>query len=646
MLIFLISLISLISSLLLINIKISFLLSIIFLILIYLNKRYISVKNFLIFFLIFLIFFIRTDFSINNNVSKLKNTDLTEKNIVLVDKIDINGDYLKTIGYINDEKVNINYKLRSKDEKEYFLQKFKGGEILADVEIGDIKKKQNFYSFDYKKYCNQNNIFKNVTIKNIKKISLDVKEYKNKIKAFRLKLIKDIEKNIKLNKKGYFETLIFGEKSNLFFEEKQNFSNLGISHLLAISGLHIATFLSIIYFFCSKLKIREDIYKKIVFISLPLYMLLTGLAPSVLRAGIMILIYILLVDKNIKALDSLLITFSLMLLYNPLYLYNIGFQLSFLVTFSLLMSYEFINSNDKYFLKLLKISLISTLSSLPILIYNFYFFSYMALFSNLIFVPLFTMTLFPVIIVSYISFLLSHFLFNTIFVPILNFIFLIFDNIGFLFNKFLFIIKVGHTSENTILLIFILVIFSMIFFNKRYFKISFINIFIIFFIIFYSANHGENKLEKIKIANNDILYAKNNNTTLLVNTSDNYKDFYNDFRKKENSYDIMNEYNLLYNYEGIKKIDYLILTSEKKKDIGYSKNLIAENMVKKVFVIEKIKNATIIKEIEEIANLNNINVEIIKNNKNYNIKGIILNNNDNSFKVKIQDKEEEISKEY
>ena len=142
MLIFLVSLISLISSLLLINIKISFILSIIFLVLMYLNKRYISVKNFLIFFLIFLIFFIRTDFSINNNVSKLKNTDLAEKNIVLVDKIDINGDYLKTIGYINDEKVNINYKLRSKDEKEYFLQKFKGGEILADVEIGDIKKKQ------------------------------------------------------------------------------------------------------------------------------------------------------------------------------------------------------------------------------------------------------------------------------------------------------------------------------------------------------------------------------------------------------------------------------------------------------------------------------------------------------------------------
>ena len=69
---------------------------------------------------------------------------------------------------------------------------------------------------------------------------------------------------------------------------------------------------------------------------------ISGFSPSVIRAGLMIIVYLILRRKNIANIDSLLITFLIMTIINPLYIFDIGFELSFFITFSLLMSTEYI----------------------------------------------------------------------------------------------------------------------------------------------------------------------------------------------------------------------------------------------------------------------------------------------------------------
>ena len=75
------------------------------------------------------------------------------------DRVDINGNYLKGVGYINNEKVLISYTLQNEDEKVFFKKKFYGGKVFANGNIEELKEKTNFYSFDYKKYNENRGVF-------------------------------------------------------------------------------------------------------------------------------------------------------------------------------------------------------------------------------------------------------------------------------------------------------------------------------------------------------------------------------------------------------------------------------------------------------------------------------------------------------
>ncbi|QWQ38422.1 ComEC family competence protein [Gemella sp. zg-570] len=633
---FLLALVALASILLNINKITSLLVLALLCFLIFLNKKEITTKETIKLILVFLVFFIRTNFIISNNVSILQNSENVDIKIEIVDNIYINGDHLKTIGSVNGEVVNINYKIKSEKEKNYFRHNFKGGLLQTKASISDIKEKNNFYSFDYKTYCEKQGIFKNIQIEEILNIDEKVDGIYKNIKLLRNKAIKNIEENIKFDKQGYFEALIFGEKSNLSREEKNNFSNLGINHLLAISGLHIALVVWLIYFIFRRLGLSEQAINKIIFIFLPIYIILAGASPSVIRAVCMLLIYMLCIKKNMSSINSLLLSFVIMLLYNPLYLYNLGFQFSFFITFCLIMSSDFINNSKSNIGKIFKISLVSGLASLPILIYNFYVFSYISIFSNLLFVPYFTLIVFPLVIISYLISLISLDLFNGLCVPLLNIVFYINDKLEEVFTKLLFIIKVGHINNYTAYIILIFVILILIYLNKyKYKTFILLTTILICFLLLIPKFNNFNRIENLKIANRDVAFIKNNNISFLINSSANQRNFYSDFRKKREDYDIMNEYNLLFNYEAIYSVDFLILSKDKKADIGFAKNLLAKKLIKKLLVTQQIEDKESVKEIIDLAIFLDIKVEILKNNKVYNIDGLILENFDENFNFKI-----------
>ena len=616
------------------NFLISMLCIIIFLLITWKNKN-LNARKTIICIIVFLAFFIRGAYEQKTNTTHISD----EKNIDIIltidDRIQVNGNYLKGIAKLNKEKVLFTYILKDEKEKTFFKEHFQGGMLKVNADIEDIGEKKNFYSFDYKKYNENKGIFKNVKVNDIKNFE-ENKGIILKIKIWRISLGNKIHKEISFDKSGYIEALIFGDKAYLEKDEIINYKNLGTSHLLAISGLHLGVLISLIYFILLRLRFSVEIIEKIVFLVIPFYMLISGFSPSVLRAGGMIMLYIIFRKKDMTKLEALLTTFILMLFINPLFIFDIGFELSFLITFCLLMSDDFLSGSKNIFTSGFKISLVSSLASLPILVMNFYTFSYISIISNIFLVPIFSLVIFPLVLISYAVFLFSSTIFNVIFKPILNISFNFFDKIQDLFLNCSPMV-IGRHNNYVGVIIFIFILGILIYLNKNKFLLATLGVLLLFFTLLGFSYIGEDKIEEVKIGKGDVYYVREGRGNLLINTSNNIQNFYNDFRKKDVEYDIINEYNQMLNYEGKRKIDYLVLTSFKRDKVGYASELVGKDMVNEVIVLDKNKHK--LKEIIELAKFNGIKVIEIKENTGFDLGTIKFYYGERQFSVKGKDRE-------
>lgn len=619
------------------NVVISMLCIVIFLLITWKNKN-LNARKTIICVIVFLVFFIRGAYEQKNNITHFVNVENKNLELVVSDRFDVNGAYVSSIGYLSDEKVRVSYIVKSEEEKKFFKEKFWGGKLLVNANIEDISEKTNFYSFDYKKYNENRGIFKKVSINEISEVKhLDSLLFK--FKTFRNRMTLKIDRELTFDKSGYFQALIFGDKSYLLRDEISSFKNLGTSHLLAISGLHIGVLISLIYFILLKLKVSVDYIEKIILIIIPLYMLLSGASASVLRAGFMIIFYIIFRRKSIDKLDSLLLTFLILLFYNPLYTFNIGFQLSFFITFSLLMSESYIKTSKNKLHMSLRISIISTLASMTILLYNFYTIVYISVLSNIVLVPIFSIILFPLVLISYIIFLLSVPIFNILCKPLLNFTFSIFDKLQ---EIFLYIkpLRIGKQSIFIIIVIFIVVVYIMVKLNRfKYFRaiVGFLAVTIILLITSYIPR---NSLEELKIGKENIYYIRENRNNMIINTSSNMKNFYTDYRKKDRDYDIINEYDSLLNYEGKDRFNYLLLTSAKKNKSEYATNLLVDGLVSKIVVVDSVNKKLL--ELKDIAQYKKVDYIVLNNGTEMKFGNTSVYYYNKKVKVKNQDREFEI----
>ena len=623
------------------NFLISMLCIIIFLLITWKNKN-LNARKTIICIIVFLAFFIRGAYEQKTNTTHISD----EKNIDIIltidDRIQVNGNYLKGIAKLNKEKVLFTYILKDEKEKTFFKEHFQGGMLKVNADIEDIGEKKNFYSFDYKKYNENKGIFKNVKVNDIKNFE-ENKGIILKIKIWRISLGNKIHKEISFDKSGYIEALIFGDKAYLEKDEIINYKNLGTSHLLAISGLHLGVLISLIYFILLRLRFSVEIIEKIVFLVIPFYMLISGFSPSVLRAGGMIMLYIIFRKKDMTKLEALLTTFILMLFINPLFIFDIGFELSFLITFCLLMSDDFLSGSKNIFTSGFKISLVSSLASLPILVMNFYTFSYISIISNIFLVPIFSLVIFPLVLISYAVFLFSSTIFNVIFKPILNISFNFFDKIQDLFLNCSPMV-IGRHNNYVGVIIFIFILGILIYLNKNKFLLATLGVLLLFFTLLGFSYIGEDKIEEVKIGKGDVYYVREGRGNLLINTSNNIQNFYNDFRKKDVEYDIINEYNQMLNYEGKRKIDYLVLTSFKRDKVGYASELVGKDMVNEVIVLDKNKHK--LKEIIELAKFNGIKVIEIKENTGFDLGTIKFYYGERQFSIKGKYREFKIEVDY
>lgn len=194
--------------------------------------------------------------------------------------------------------------------------------------------------------------------------------------------------------------LIINYKDELSPEARQTFAATGSSHVLSVSGFHFSTIYAIFYFLLSFLgnsRRAKIIRQSIILPVMWLFAFITGLAPPVVRAGIMLSLWAVSDTFFVRAftLNTLAIAAFFMLLYNPLYLFDVGFQLSFSAVFAILtlnphlvILYESRNPIINYAWQLSCVSTSAQLGTMPLSIFYFNQFPLTYLLTNLFIIPL------------------------------------------------------------------------------------------------------------------------------------------------------------------------------------------------------------------------------------------------------------------
>ena len=474
-------------------------------------------------------------------------------------------DESKIIGTIqNIEYDNNYYKLTIKAKEKILGSYYTNNKIKLN--IGDKVKVTGIISnpsnntventFNYKKYLNNKNIYHLIKIDTIKVISKNKNVY-YKVKEFVYK---------RLNKNKYLNTFIVGDKFYLSSEVKNSYQENGISHLFAISGMHITLLSNIIIKILSLLKVKENKRYLIASILLLLYLFIVGITPSILRG---VLFFIIFKYNNlyyfyIKPTNLFIVVLCISLLVNPKYIFEVSFQYSYLISFTLIYMSEFLTSKN-YFISLLKTSIISSIVSLPISLYNFYSINTLSIIYNLFFIPLITIIIFPLSLLT--------FLFPPL-EPIYNFLTNIMENISLLLNK----IKIGRLIFIKIHPIFYLVYLIIIFIGFHYlkkhnYKVLILFIFILLIHYIYPNFNNNTFINFIDVSQGDSILIHDKNKNILIDTGG---------IESKDSTVVQNKTIPLLKSLGIKRLDYLILTHGDYDHMGEAKKLVMNYKVKKV----------------------------------------------------------------
>ena len=408
--------------------------------------------------------------------------------------------------------------------------------------------------FNYRRYLNNNNIYYILTASEITKVKNNTKiltHYKNKLHNY-------------INRKKahtYLNIFILSNKNDLDKEVLNSYQTNGLSHLFSISGMHITLLLGSILKLLDKVSYNRYYKYILLIIILIIYMYLTDFTPSILRSGIMFILLTLnkLFDFKIKTKNIIMLTFIIIVLINPYYIYNLGFQLSYLISFYLIIFAHIINKHKNYFKKLFITTLISFLVSFPIIISNYYQVNFLSIFINLLFVPIISYIVLPL---AFITLILPTDSLLILTMDILEGISLSLTNINYLLLEL--------PKPSIYLIIIYYAIITLLLINKK----CFISLLTTIFIHKISINFNPNmEILFLDVSQGDsiLLHYPHNKYNILIDTGGNY------------NYEISK--NIIIPYlksKGINKIDYLILTHGDYDHMGESINLIENFKVEKV----------------------------------------------------------------
>ncbi len=318
---------------------------------------------------------------------------------------------VKSVYYLKKEyKLNEKVVLLINDNNNYLV----GDKISVRGNIRKISSNTNPRLFNYKLYLQSKHIYTQIVSdassiqlkshNNLKTMELMAKNFEKHVETVFDKLLESKNSNI-------MKSIVLGDTSYIDDELVNTLREIGVSHVLAISGLHIGIISFFILFVLKKVGLNTKVSIGITLVIIWIYAYFVNFKPSILRASILFscLMTSNLTYRRYDSINSIALAAFILLIHNPLWLFSVGFQLSFVATLSIVM---LTGKIKKLFPKKYKF-ISTTLSPLiavqigifPIILYHFNMISVSSIICNLILIPIMSLCLIMGFIIIIFSFM-------------------------------------------------------------------------------------------------------------------------------------------------------------------------------------------------------------------------------------------------
>jgi len=258
---------------------------------------------------------------------------------------------------------------------------------------------RNFGETDYRYYCMGKGVYAFLypTEGEIEKTGRQFSFLHPKDAAFALRsMVQDrLQNRTSPLAEGFLRALLTGDKGLMYAEASENLRAAGLSHIVAVSGLHLQIIIGAVMVFFGILKIRRRLFSVACYLLfIWFFVLFTGASASVLRAALMLSVFFFadFFRRDNDSLTALSVTAFFMCLINPGMLFDVGFRLSCASTFGILLFAgriaEKISFLPRFLRTHLSVSLAAFLGFAPLAAYHFGMISLVGIFANLLVCPL------------------------------------------------------------------------------------------------------------------------------------------------------------------------------------------------------------------------------------------------------------------
>lgn len=272
----------------------------------------------------------------------------------------------------------------------------------SKTEFKDLIPPLNPHQFDYKNYLSKKYIYHQIFTDNSKLLRIDTK--KHTLFGYAALLRENI--NLKLGDFNFKESeltiinaLLLGQRQDISKEIYNSYTQAGAIHILAVSGLHVGIILLLLNFIFKPLNyFKNGNYIKLIVIVFILwsYAVIAGLSASVVRAVTMFTAVA--IGMHLKrptnVYNTLTISAFLLLLFKPMFLFDVGFQLSYLAVLAIVIIQPMLEKLWKpkfklidFFWKIFTVTIAAQFGIIPVSLYYFHQFPGLFFLSNLVIIP-------------------------------------------------------------------------------------------------------------------------------------------------------------------------------------------------------------------------------------------------------------------
>jgi len=330
-------------------------------------------------------------------ISEVQEKPKTYQFVCAIEQIQIEGEWQKA-----RDKVNI---FLQKDSNSTYQPRF-GDVFVTQNKLQLINEPLNEFQFNYRKFLAYKNIYHQQYIRQeefgylgnevawyeqIEAVAIRIRQYCDRV----------LEKYIASEQEhGIAAALILGVKYHLDEDLKQAYTNAGVTHVLAVSGMHVGIIFALLNILLKHLKKRRNgkiLYVLLILGALWLYAFVTGLSGSVSRAVTMFSLITIASNtgRNTNIYNTLASSAFFLLLWNPFLLMDVGFQLSYMAVISIVYLYpklyalyEAPNRAIDFLWQMTCVSVAAQVFTLPITLYHFHQYPTYGILASVLVVPL------------------------------------------------------------------------------------------------------------------------------------------------------------------------------------------------------------------------------------------------------------------